>query len=141
MTGFERSAPLAKRPPALVRERPSRRYQPENMGDDPTSLGVQASRNLCNLAIRELQDVPGVVAHGSRTLEVHYGDRVLHAGKAPSDSPGWDVQSLDWAESEVQEGAAAANTAATKPSPAPCSRTHRRYRAGRPTQRRCGICT
>ena len=88
------------------------RYQPDTMGDDPMSLGVQASRNLCNLAVRELRDVPGVLAQNKKTLEVAYGGRVLHAGKAPSDSLDWDVNHLDWAESDVRESAATANSAA-----------------------------
>lgn len=88
------------------------RYEPELMGDDAMSLGLQASRNLCNLAVRELQDVPGVVAVDRRTLEITYAGRVLHTGKAPSDAPDWDVNTVDWAESEVRDRAAAANTAA-----------------------------
>lgn len=87
------------------------RCDPE-LGDDAMSLGMQASRNLCNLAVRRLKGVPGVLARDRRTLEITYGGRVLHVGKAPSDSPSWDVDQVDWAESEVREHAAAANTAA-----------------------------
>jgi hypothetical protein len=63
------------------------RYEPEAMGDDAMSLGLQASRNLCNLAVRHLQGVPGVVARDRNTLEITYGGRMLHTGKAPSDAP------------------------------------------------------
>jgi hypothetical protein len=84
----------------------------ETLGDDAMSLGMQASRNLCNLAVRRLHDVPGVVARDRRTLEVTYADRVLHVGKAPSDSPSWEVDQVDWADSDVREQAAIANTAA-----------------------------
>ena len=87
------------------------RYEPD-LGDDPMSLGVQASRNLCNLAVRELQDLPGVIAQNRKTLEIGYAGRVLHTGKAPSDSLDWNIDHVDWADSEVRESAAAANTAA-----------------------------
>jgi hypothetical protein len=88
------------------------RYEPEAMGDDAMSLGMQASRNLCNLAVRQLDGVPGVVARDRRTLEIIYDGRMLHTGKAPSDAPDWNVQTIDWAESDVRDRAAAANTAA-----------------------------
>jgi hypothetical protein len=87
------------------------RYEPE-LGDDAMSLGMQASRNLCNLTARRLQGVPGVRARNGRTLEVSYRGRVLHVGKAPSDSLTWDVDQVDWADSEVREHAATANSAA-----------------------------
>lgn len=87
------------------------RYRPD-LGDDLMSLGVQASRNLCNLAVRELREVPGVLAQNRKTLEVAFEGRVLHVGKAPSDSRDWTVEHVDWAESEVRESAAAANSAA-----------------------------
>jgi hypothetical protein len=60
--------------------------------------------------------MPGVVARDRRTLEVGYHGRVLHVGKAPSDSPNWQVDQVDWADSEVREHAAAANTAAYQSS-------------------------
>lgn len=87
------------------------RFRPD-LGDDLMSLGVQASRNLCNLAVRELREVPDVLAQSRKTLEVVYDGRVLHTGKAPSDSRDWSIEHLDWAESEVRESAAAANSAA-----------------------------
>jgi hypothetical protein len=73
---------------------------------------MQASRNLCNLTVRRLRGVPGVLARDRKTLEISYGGRVLHVGKAPSDSPTWDVHQVDWAESDVRAHAAAANSAA-----------------------------
>ena len=91
------------------------RYEPE-LGDDAMSLGMQASRNLCNLSARRLQGVRGVSASNGKTLEVRYRHRVLHVGKAPSDSPSWSVDQVDWADSEVREHAAAANTAAYQSS-------------------------
>jgi hypothetical protein len=87
------------------------RYDPD-LGDDAMSLGMQASRNLCNLTVRRLQGVPGVLARDRKTLEINYAGRVLHVGKAPSDSPTWEVDQVDWADSDVREHAAAANTAA-----------------------------
>jgi len=88
------------------------RYEPSRLGDDATSLGITSSRNLCNLAVREFEDVPGVVARDRNTLEVCYGGRMLHTSKAPSSSPTWDVQSISWITSEVRSDGAAANTAA-----------------------------
>ncbi len=85
------------------------RHRPD-LGDDAMSLGMQASRNLCNLAVRRLQRLPGVRARDRKTLEVTYAGRVLHVGKAPSDSPTWEVNQVDWADSDVREQAAAANT-------------------------------
>jgi hypothetical protein len=90
------------------------RYEPD-LGDDPLSLGIQASRNLCNLAVAEMSGMPGVAAVDRRTLEVRYGGRVLHTGKAPSEDPAWDVSSLDWSSSEVRDEAARRNTLAYQP--------------------------
>jgi hypothetical protein len=84
----------------------------ESLGDDAMSLGMQASRNLCNLTVQRLQHVPGVLARDRRTLEIGYAGRVLHVGKAPSDSPTWSVDQVDWAESDLREHAAAENSAA-----------------------------
>ncbi|HST83670.1 MAG TPA: hypothetical protein VLL08_18200 [Kineosporiaceae bacterium] len=91
------------------------RYRPD-LGDDAMSLGVQASRNLCNLAVRRLQRLRGVQAKDRKTLEVSYAGRVLHVGKASSDSLLWEVTQVDWADSDVREQAAAANTAAYQSS-------------------------
>jgi hypothetical protein len=91
------------------------RHRPD-LGDDAMSLGMQASRNLCNLAVRRLQRLRGVQAKDRKTLEVSHAGRVLHVGKAPSDSPLWDVSQVDWADSDVREHAAAANTAAYQSS-------------------------
>jgi hypothetical protein len=91
------------------------RYEPD-LGDDAMSLGMQASRNLCNLSAHRLQGVRGVAASNGKTLEVSYRNRVLHVGKAPSDSPSWNVALVDWADSDVRERAAAANTAAYQSS-------------------------
>jgi hypothetical protein len=86
------------------------------LGDDAQCLGIQASRNLCNLAVKELSGRPGVVARDCKTLEVRFGGRILHTGKAPSGSPDWDVQSVDWSSSDVRDDAARANTVAYQPT-------------------------
>jgi hypothetical protein len=93
-----------------------RRYEPELLGDDLMSLGVQSARNIMNRAVRELAGCPGVDARGGQTLEVRYAGRVLHVGKATSSSASdWDVWSVDWASSEIRDDAAWANSAAYQP--------------------------
>ena len=87
------------------------RHDPE-LGDDAQTLGILASRNLCNLAVRRLSGLPAVRASDRRTLEVVYGARVLHVGKAPSESLTWDVTTMDWSSSEVRDDAARANSEA-----------------------------
>jgi hypothetical protein len=87
------------------------RYEPVRMGDDATTLGILSSRNLSNLAVSALTGVPGVTAVNRNTLEVTYAGRVLHAGKAPSESPTWDVHSISWTGSDVRTDGAAANSA------------------------------
>ena len=91
------------------------RHEPVRLGDDATSLGIQASRNICNLAIRRLAGVPGVQARDAKTLEVTYRKRVLHIGKITSRSESWDVSSVDWSQSDVRSTCAEANTAAYVP--------------------------
>lgn len=91
------------------------RHEPTRLGDDRMSLGVQSSRNLCNLAVRGLVDVPGVQARDAKTLEVTYQGRTLHAGKVGSTSPTWDISSVDWSHSEVRTLCAEANSNAYLP--------------------------
>jgi len=91
------------------------RHEPARLGDDAVSLGVQSSRNVCNLAVRQLADVPGVRARDAKTLEVTYRGRVLHTGKIGSRSRSWDVSSVDWSLSDVRETCAKANTNAYLP--------------------------
>jgi hypothetical protein len=47
---------------------------------------------------------------------VLYGGRLLHVGKAPSESLSWDVASMDWSSSEVRDDAARANSEAYLPA-------------------------
>jgi hypothetical protein len=85
------------------------------LGDDALTLGLQSSRNLCNLAVRQLANVDGVAARDARTLEVTYRGRVLHTGKVGSTSPTWDMGWVDWSDSDVRYSGAEANTAAYMP--------------------------
>ncbi|REH55188.1 hypothetical protein BCF44_101205 [Kutzneria buriramensis] len=87
------------------------RHEPR-LGDDPTTLGIQSSRNICNLAVQELAGVPGVQARDARTLEVTYQGRMLHAGKVASRSRNWNVWSADWSDSDVRSNCAEANSKA-----------------------------
>ena len=87
------------------------RHEPARMGDDATTLGILSSRNLANLAVAALTGIPGVTAANRNTLEVSYAGRVLHAGKAPSDSPTWDVHWINWAGSDIRTDGANANSA------------------------------
>lgn len=92
------------------------RYQPDERGDDPLSLGIQSARNICNLAVQRCHDLPGVRVLGGATLTVLFGGRVLHLGKAtPEQSRTWDVSSLDWSSSDVRNQAAVLNTEAYRP--------------------------
>lgn len=91
------------------------RYEPVRLGDDALSLGMQSSRNVCNLAVRQLAAVPGVEARDAKTLEVTYRKRVLHIGKITSRSESWQVSSVDWSQSDVRSTCAEANTAAYVP--------------------------
>lgn len=87
------------------------RWEPR-LGDDAVSLGVQSSRNVCNLAVHRLQNVREVQARDVRTLEVSYRRRDLHVQKVTSRSPAWDVFSADWSDSDVRSLCAEANSRA-----------------------------
>jgi hypothetical protein len=90
------------------------RHEPA-LGDDAQSLGVQSSRNICNLAVSELKNRDGVHARDANTLEVTYAGRVLHISKVGSRSRAWDVGGIDWAQSEVRTTSAQANSEAYVP--------------------------
>jgi hypothetical protein len=90
------------------------RYR-EDLGDDATTLGVQASRNICNLGVRALRDLPGVVARDVRTLEVEFAGRTLHISKAPPEVQDWHPTRIDWSTSEVRDVAARANSGRYQP--------------------------
>lgn len=85
------------------------------LGDDAMTLGVQSSRNVCNLAVKALQGMEGVSARDLQTLEVGHLGRVLHIGKARSQSRSWNVNSIDWSQSEVRTTCADDNTRAYMP--------------------------
>lgn len=88
------------------------RYEPERLGDDQLVLGIQCSRNLCNLTVRALHGVTGTKARDRQTLEVSFGGQVLHVNKAPAPSSQWNIWSMDWRTSDVREEAARLNSAA-----------------------------
>lgn len=86
------------------------RYEPR-LGDDALTLGIQASRNICNLAVPMFRDRPGVKARDMKTLEISYQGRSLHIGKVTSTSDSWPVEAMTW-ERDVRRRAAEANSAA-----------------------------
>jgi hypothetical protein len=90
------------------------RHEPA-LGDDAQSLGIQSSRNICNLAVRQLGGLDGVRARDAKTLEVTHARRVLHISKVGSRSRTWDVATIDWAQSEVRTTSAQANSEAYMP--------------------------
>jgi hypothetical protein len=90
------------------------RHEPR-LGDDALSLGVQASRNVCNLAVRNLGKTPDVRARDAQTLEVFHQGRILHTSKVGSRSSTWDVSSADWSSSDVRTNSAQANAKAYMP--------------------------
>jgi hypothetical protein len=87
------------------------RYEPK-LGDDSLSLGIQSSRNICNRAAHILRGLPGVVARGGKTLEIHRLGRVMHIGKVPSESRSWSIDSISWDDSDVRHRGAEANSSA-----------------------------
>ncbi|MBW0106071.1 hypothetical protein [Pseudonocardia sp. KRD291] len=86
------------------------------LGDDAVTLGVQSSRNVCNLAVSHFQGVDGVTARKPSTLELSHQGRVLHISKARSRTRGWDPHLINWAESEVRMVSAEANSKAYMPA-------------------------
>lgn len=92
------------------------RHDPEGLGDDAMSLGLQSARNIMNRAVRELAGRDGVEARGGLTLEVRFAGRVLHVGKAPAGAAGpWTLWGVDWSASDVRDWAARVNSGAYQP--------------------------
>lgn len=102
------------------------RYEPEELGDDPQTLGVTCAKNIANRAEGlvlgnrdhevEPWGIPGLGAtrpHGA--LRLHLAGRQFHIMKAPMGHgrrPQWD-RFAPWSHSsEVREDAARANTMA-----------------------------
>ena len=91
--------------------------QEPGLGDDAQVLGLQSSFDLRNRAVSQLRQTPEVAARVvNNTLQVGRGGRVLHIGKAPSGSVRWDVNSIDWAGSDVRLNGAAANSLVYTPT-------------------------
>ncbi|MGD9697338.1 MAG: hypothetical protein AB7V42_16965 [Thermoleophilia bacterium] len=85
------------------------RYEP-TLGDDAQTLGIQSSRNICNLAVEQLKGLPAVWARDAKTLEVTHAGRTLHISKVTSRLRSWDVAAIDWSQSEVRTSSAEANS-------------------------------
>lgn len=88
------------------------RHEPEALGDDATSLGMQCSRNILHRAEARLRarDIEGVRVRGGQTLEVEFAGRVMHTSKVRARNQSWDPYSIDWSASEVRTEGAAANS-------------------------------
>ena len=81
------------------------------LGDDAVTVGIQSSRNLCNLAVRRLRPLDEVHARDVKTLEVGYRGRVLHTSKIEA-----GVGAVDWSDtSDIRHRAAERNTLAYLP--------------------------
>lgn len=93
------------------------RYE-TSLGDDPTVLGIQCSRNILNLAKRRLGgvDVEDVSADGGLTLQVRFDGHALHTSKVGSSDPTWDPNGMSWESSGVRQDAAAANSRGYAPA-------------------------
>ncbi|MFH5824541.1 hypothetical protein [Georgenia sp. AZ-5] len=88
------------------------RHEPEALGDDATSLGIQCSRNILHRAEARLRvrNVDGLRVRGGQTLEVQFAGRVMHTSKVRTRNPRWDPHSIDWSASDVRVDGAAANS-------------------------------
>jgi hypothetical protein len=94
-----------------------RRHEPA-LGDDPTSLGIQCSRNVMNLVGRNpsIRKIDGCQVRGGNTLAVFFAGRVLHTSKVGGHSRRWDPYSMDWTSSDTRADGAAANSRAYVPA-------------------------
>ena len=102
------------------------RYEPDELGDDPQTLGATCAKNIANRVERlvranseyevEPWDVPGLtVARPHGALRLDYAGRHFHIMKSPmvqGRRPKWDTLPQWGTASEVREDAARANTMA-----------------------------
>jgi hypothetical protein len=102
------------------------RYEPDELGDDPQTLGGTCAKNIANRVERlvrasseyegEPWDVPGLtVARPHGALRLDLGGRHFHIMKCPmvhGRRPKWDALPQWSTSSEVREEAARANTMA-----------------------------
>ena len=85
------------------------------LGDDARTLGMQSSRNICNLAVERLRSLDGVLARDINTLEVLFQGRALHTHKLLPGAGAGSIWSIDWTQSEIRWTCAEANTRAYLP--------------------------
>jgi hypothetical protein len=102
------------------------RYEPDELGDDPQTLGGTCAKNIANRVERlvransefevEPWDIPGLtVARPNGALRLDYSGRHFHIMKSPmahGRRPRWDAFPQWSTSSEVREEAARANTMA-----------------------------
>ena len=82
------------------------------LGDDATTFGITTSRNIANLAVQRLNDMPGVAARLVDTaLEVLCGGYVLRQYKLPGAARDVSVNAISWDDSEAKLDGAMANSA------------------------------
>jgi hypothetical protein len=95
-----------------VYERNAARHDPV-LGDDATTFGIMTSRNIANLAVQRLKDLPGVRARLVDTaLEVLCDGYVLRQYKLPGVTCNVSVDAMSWEDSEAKLDGAIENSAA-----------------------------
>jgi hypothetical protein len=94
-----------------VYERNAARHDPV-LGDDATTFGIATSRNIANLAVLRLTDLPGVRARLVDTaLEVSCDGYVLRQYKLSGLSRDASVDAISWEDSDAKLDGAVANSA------------------------------
>ena len=82
------------------------------LGDDATTFGITTSRNIANLAVQRLNQMPGVSARLVDTaLEVLCGGYVLRQYKLPGAARDVSVNAISWDDSDAKLDGAVANSA------------------------------
>jgi hypothetical protein len=95
-----------------VYERNAARHDPV-LGDDATTFGIMTSRNIANLAVQRLKDLPGVRARLVDTaLEVLCDGYVLRQYKLPGVTCDVSVDAMSWEDSEAKLDGAIENSSA-----------------------------
>jgi len=95
-----------------VYERNAARHDPV-LGDDATTFGITTSRNIANLAVQRLKDLPGVRARLVDTaLEVLCDGYVLRQYKLPGVTCDVSVDAMSWEDSDAKLDGAIENSSA-----------------------------
>jgi hypothetical protein len=82
------------------------------LGDDATTFGITTSRNIANLAVQRLNQMPGVSARQIDTaLEVLCSGYVLRQYKLPGAARDVSVNAISWDDSDAKLDGAVANSA------------------------------